>query len=84
MKAYKLFFKPDNAVPQFKRLRFEEVEMPFRDVLTRGCHPIANQRLCRARIVLERPAVARTKSSQEIIGSCFPVTVPPSISRRPV
>ena len=40
MKAYRLFFKLDRAVPQFKRLRFEEVEVPLRDVLTRGCHPV--------------------------------------------
>ena len=40
MKAYRLFFKPDRAVPQFKRLRFEEVDVPLRDVLTRGCHPV--------------------------------------------
>ena len=33
MKAYRLFFKSDRAVPQFKRLRFEEVEVPLRDVL---------------------------------------------------
>jgi hypothetical protein len=40
MKAYRLFFEPDRAVPQFKRLRFEEVEVPLRDVRTRGCHPV--------------------------------------------
>ena len=40
MKAYRLFFEPDKAVPQFKRLRFEEVEVPLRDVLTRGSHPV--------------------------------------------
>ena len=45
---------------------------------------VADWRLCVARIALERPAVARPKSSQETIGSCFPVTVSPSISRRPV
>ncbi len=28
MKAYGLFLKPDKAVPQFKRLRFEEVRFP--------------------------------------------------------
>ncbi len=40
VKAYRLFFKPDGAVPQFKGLRFEEVDVPLRDVLTRGCHPV--------------------------------------------
>ena len=40
MKAYRLFLKPDRAVPQFTRLRFEEVDVPLRDVLTRGCHPV--------------------------------------------
>lgn len=39
MRAYRLFFEPDRAVPQFRRLRFEEVDVPLRDVLTRGCHP---------------------------------------------
>jgi len=34
MKAYRLLFKPDRAVPQFKRLRFEEVEVPLRDALS--------------------------------------------------
>jgi len=34
MKAYRLFFKPDRAVPQFKRLHFEEVEVLLRDVLS--------------------------------------------------
>ena len=33
VKTYKLFFEPDRAVPQFKRLRFEEVDVPLRDVL---------------------------------------------------
>ena len=40
MRSYRLSFEPDRAVPQFKRLRFEEVEVPLRDVLTRGCHPV--------------------------------------------
>jgi len=48
MKAYKLFFEPDKAVPQFKLLRFEEVEVPLRDVLTRGCHPVPPARPRRA------------------------------------
>ncbi len=34
MKSYRLFFEPDKAVPQFKRLRFEEMEVPLRDVLS--------------------------------------------------
>ncbi|MHC4202831.1 MAG: recombinase family protein [Planctomycetota bacterium] len=34
MKAYRLFFKPDRAVPQFERLRFEEVDaIPLGDVV---------------------------------------------------
>ncbi len=28
MKAYRLLVEPDRAVPQSKRLRFEEVEVP--------------------------------------------------------
>ena len=29
MKCHRLFFKPDKAVPQFRRLRFEEVDVPL-------------------------------------------------------
>ncbi len=39
MKANRLFFKPDKAAPQSKRLRIEEVGVPLRDALTMGCHP---------------------------------------------
>ena len=37
--AIMTFFGPDRAIPQFKRLRFEEADVPRYDALTRGCRP---------------------------------------------
>ena len=39
MKANRLFFKPDKAAPQSKRLRIEEVGVHVRDALLRSCRP---------------------------------------------
>lgn len=39
MKTFKLWFEPDAEIPSFKRLCFEEADLPFRDILHRGIHP---------------------------------------------
>ena len=39
MKTYRLWLDADADIPAFKRLRFEETEVPFADILGRGIHP---------------------------------------------
>jgi len=39
MKAYKLWLEQDPDIPEFRRLRFEEIEVPVQDILRRGIHP---------------------------------------------
>ena len=39
MKTYKLRFETDPEIPPFKRLHYEEVEVPFKDIIQRGIHP---------------------------------------------
>ena len=40
MNTIKLTLTPDQAVPQFKRLRFDVIDRPLRDVLLLGLHPV--------------------------------------------
>jgi len=39
MKTFKLWLEPDRDIPRFKRLAFEQVDVPIADVLRRGIHP---------------------------------------------
>jgi len=39
MKAFKLWMEPDQALPEFKRLRFAETDVSVQDIITRGIHP---------------------------------------------
>ena len=39
MKSYRLWFQRDRDFPTFMRFRYEEVDVPLRDVLTKGVHP---------------------------------------------
>jgi len=40
MKTYRFWFQKDREFPKFMRLRYEEVEVSLRDVLTKGIHPL--------------------------------------------
>lgn len=40
MMTYKLWLKPDEKFPQFKKLAFKKVEVPISDVLLNGVHPL--------------------------------------------
>ncbi len=39
MKAYKIRFETDKDIPVFKRLHYEEVDVPLKDIIQRGIHP---------------------------------------------
>ncbi len=39
MKTFKLSLEPDQEIPRFKRLKFQIVDVPLADVLTKGIHP---------------------------------------------
>jgi len=39
MKTYKLWLEPDPLIPEFKRLRFAEVDVPVQEIIRRGIHP---------------------------------------------
>ena len=39
MKSYKIRFEPDPDIPVFKRLQYEEVDVPLKDIIQRGIHP---------------------------------------------
>ena len=39
MKTYRLWLEPDPTFPRFKRLAFDQVEVPIADVLVKGIHP---------------------------------------------
>ena len=43
MQTYKLSFKDDPDIPEFKRLAFELVEVDIKDVLVKGIHPWSQQ-----------------------------------------
>ncbi len=41
LQTVRLWLEPDRDVPLFKRLRWERVDVPLRDVLLQGIHPVS-------------------------------------------
>jgi hypothetical protein len=43
METFRLWFKDDPSVPEFKRLAWEVVDVDVRDVIEKGIHPYSDQ-----------------------------------------